>query len=138
MPAMLSDTGRIQDNPYVTLATESLADGCLLEGFNADIAEKSAIICRDPASLKMIRQIAREERFHAELSWRIVDFCFQQDPENVAPALQKEVANLAKAARPTAASSQNMGLMCHANQQQLQNYGRLPDSEFDAIWWPHK
>ena len=134
MPEMLDESFRIVGNPYVHLAVESLSDGCMLEGFNADTAQHSAEICRDPASLKLIRQIAREERSHAELSWRILQFCHQQSPQEVADAVLVEMEKLAVAARPTATSSELLPLVLQADQQALRDYGRLPDAQFDALW----
>lgn len=134
MPEMLDESFQIVGNPYVHLAVESLSDGCMLEGFNADTAQHSALICRDPASLKLIRQIAREERSHAELSWRILQFCHRHSPQDVAAAVLVEMEKLAAAARPTATSSEHLPLVLQADPQALLNYGRLPDAQFDALW----
>ena len=103
-------------------------------GFNADTAQHSVEICRDPASLKLIRQIAREERSHAELSWRILQFCHRQSPQEVAEAVLAEMATLAATARPTATSSEHLPLVLQADPQALIDYGRLPDAQFDALW----
>jgi|GEM_PF-1641832 len=134
MPAMLDDACGLRGNALLKIAAESLSDGCLLEGFNADVAYRSSLICRDPVSLKVIKQIAREERSHAELSWRVVAFCYQQDPKVVGIALRKEMAKLATLDRPTASSSQNLPVVQAADAEALIRYGRLPDGEFDVIW----
>lgn len=67
MPEILFQFNNITGNPYESLAKDSLYEGCLLEGFNADTTIASAEICKDPVSLKVINQIAREESFHAEV-----------------------------------------------------------------------
>jgi hypothetical protein len=134
MPDMLAESFHIDGNPFVQLAVESLSDGCMLEGFNADTAHHSASMCRDPASLALIKQIAREEMAHAELSWRVLEFCCRQDPEPVANALRAEMEKLARAVRPTATSSEHMPLVQAADQDALLRYGRLPDAAFDQLW----
>jgi len=84
----------------------------------------------------VIRLIAREERAHAELSWRIVGFCLLRDSKAVAAALGLEMSKLAGSRRQTASSSQNLPLLRAANQELLVQFGRLPDEHFDALWAP--
>ena len=131
---ILSDFDNIKGEPFSFLAVDSLIDGCLLEGFNADSAEACALICQDPVSLKVIRQIAREERFHAELSWRVLEFCLSQNPHQVRQALLEAVATLSQTERPTAASAQNQKLLDEANPQILQRFGRITDEKLAEIW----
>src|ERR1700687_81589 len=57
------------------LAVESLADGCLAEGFAAAIAGEALARAQDSAVREALEIIARDEASHAELSWAILAWC---------------------------------------------------------------
>ena len=134
MPEILNAFSRAQPESLVQISIDSLIDGCVQEGFNADTAEASADICKDEVSLRLINQIVREESFHSELSWRILEFCFAQDPVLVGSALREEPLKLGGLSHPTATSLQKKKWIEKANPDLLKSYGRLPDSEFDELW----
>ncbi|MBI3550548.1 MAG: hypothetical protein HY078_16040 [Elusimicrobia bacterium] len=134
IPEVFDDRCGYKDRPVIGIAVDSLIDGCLLEGFNADTAAESALPCKDRASLRLIKQIASEESSHAELAWRIVAFCLTQEPRPAAEALSKAASGIDALDRPTAASSQVRPLVAKADAQALRDFGRLPDEEFDALW----
>lgn len=134
IPEIISKFDNIEGDPFVSIAKDSLIDGCLLEGFNADTAVEAAKICKDPVSLSVIEKIAREERFHADISWRILAFCFQKNPIEVKNMLLKEVVKLAQIKRPTATSQITHSVVAAANPSVLVQFGRLPDDKFDKLW----
>src|SRR5262249_34788491 len=72
MPDLLLDGLALRGDPRVVLARESLADGCQLEDFNADVAAACAVVCEEPATGAVLDRIAVEERSHADFSWALL------------------------------------------------------------------
>jgi hypothetical protein len=70
-----------------TLATESLIDGCLSEGFAARVLRETANTTADPVLRSAISSIAEDEERHTELAWDIVEFCLRDGGEAVGSAL---------------------------------------------------
>lgn len=130
---LLSGLGATKD-PFEVLGVESLEDGCLLEDFNADVAARCAEVCREPVTKKVLLQIAKEERAHAELSWAILAFAVERRGEKLRPALLSALARLDRYPRPTAASALVAPLVAAADADALLAHGRLPDAEWAAAW----
>src|SRR5207245_3326846 len=116
------------------LAVESVKDGCLLEDYNADVAAACHAACRDAATGDVLARIAKEERAHAELSWRIVAFCVARGGERVRHAVARAAAQLARVARPTAVSAEKRALVDAADATALRRHGRLPDGAWAPLW----
>ena len=62
------------------LAIESLADGCLNEGFATVTAAAAAERALVPAVRKAWSVIALDEAKHAELGWAVLAWCLEQEP----------------------------------------------------------
>ncbi len=62
----------------VTLAVESLLDGCLAEGVAAAVARDLGARCAEPPTRAALEEIARDEADHAELAWSIVAFALER------------------------------------------------------------
>lgn len=121
-------------DPLVTLAVESLKDGCLLEDFNADIAAKCASVCEEPVTKKVLEQIAREERSHADFSWALIAWLLETHGQRVGPALDRALDALHTVARPTTANAEKQKLVQLADQLALRRHGRITDAEWQACW----
>ena len=121
-------------DPLVYLAEESLKDGCLLEDFNADVAAACVQVCRDPATKDVLSRIAREERSHAEFSWAMLAWLCERGGEKVRRALRASNEALANVPRPTAASAEKQALIDKADPDALLAHGRLPDTQWAALW----
>ena len=121
-------------DPLVTLAVESLQDGCLLEDFNADVAGHCAAVCEEPVTRAVLEQIAVEERRHAEFSWALLEWLLQRHRQHVAPALDRALAGLDRVARPTSATAAKRRLVEAADAPALRRHGRLEDAEWAACW----
>lgn len=134
MPDLLLTGLELRGDPFATLATESLEDGCLLEDFNADVAGRCAAGCEDPATRDVLQRITVEEREHAEFSWDLLAWAIERAPEKVVPAIEKTLAGLDRVPRPTAASAQKRALVDAADRAQLRAHGRIPDAEWAAMW----
>ena len=134
MPELLVGGLDVKGDALVHLALESLNDGCLLEDYNADVAAACRDACKDPVTGTVLRAIAREERDHAELSWSIVEYCLERSEGAVRDALVEALAGLRGIERPTAVSEANGELVSRANVAALRAHGRLPDSEWAAIF----
>lgn len=134
MPDLLLGGFSDVKDPVVTLALESLKDGCLLEDFNADIAAKCATVCEEPVTRAVLLQIAREERSHADFSWAVIDWALATHGARVAPALENALGSLEQVARPTTANAEKQKLVDLADLAALRRHGRLEDAEWGACW----
>lgn len=134
MPELLVHGLEVRGDAFVHLALESLNDGCLLEDYNADVAAACRDACREPVTGAVLTAIAREERDHAELSWSILAFCLERGGEPVRTALERALSGLGSIPRPTAVSAEKLALVSRADARALRAHGRLPDSEWAAIY----
>jgi len=134
MPALTSSALAQKEDALAALALESFADGCLLEDFNADVAEKCAEICKDDAVRAALARIAKEERSHAQLSWDILAWTLESDPEKIAPLLEGAIKNIEKQPRPTAVSVELLETVAAADKNALRRHGRLDDADWQKIW----
>ena len=134
MPELLRGAHDPEGDALAVLATESLADGCQLEDFNADIAAECAEVCEEPATRAVLLQIAREERSHAEFSWAVLDWLLESAGDTVRPALERALAHLPAYARPTAVSWHKRSLVARADPALLRRHGRLPDERWAELW----
>lgn len=134
MPDLLLGGLDSKADPIVTLATESLSDGCQLEDFNADVAGACALVCEEPATRAVLEQIAVEERSHADFSWALLAWLLERHPGKVRPAIEKTIIELCKFKRPTAVSWDKMTLVKKANSDQMLKHGRLQDERWGELW----
>jgi hypothetical protein len=134
MPELLVGGLDLAGDPLARIATESLNDGCLLEDFNADVAALCAEACREPVVREVLARIAREERSHADLSWRLLAFALERGGPRTARATEKALAALERVPRPTAASAVNRARVDGANPATMRAHGRLPDTEWAPLW----
>lgn len=121
-------------NPLLTLAVESLSDGCQLEDFNADVAAACAAVCQEPVTKAVLEQIAVEERSHADFSWSLLTWLLERNYDTVQPAIEKALAELNNYPRPTAVSWKKRHLVAKANPEQMLKHGRLPDERWGELW----
>jgi hypothetical protein len=122
------------DDPLVTLAVESLGDGCQLEDFNADVAAACALVCREPVTRGVLEIIAVEERSHAEFSWALLDWLLARDFDRIAPAIEAALAKLHRYPRPTAVAPDKAALVERADGDAMLTHGRLPDARWAELW----
>lgn len=121
-------------DPRITLAIESLSDGCQLEDFNADVAAACARVCEEPVTRGVLETIAREERSHAEFSWAVLAWLVDKHRAVVVEAIAKAERELASYPRPTAVSDEKRALVEQASELALRRHGRLPDARWAEIW----
>jgi hypothetical protein len=134
MPDLLLTGLELRGDPLTETAVESLKDGCLLEDYNADVAAACVLACEEPVTRAVLEQIAREERSHAELSWRIVELCVRRGGRPVRDALLREAQRITSVPRPTAVSSEKLALVARADAAMMRRHGRLPDREWAPLW----
>ncbi len=111
MPDLLLARFDPRQDPRVTLAIESLGDGCQLEDFNADVAAACAAACTEPATRRVLQKIAREERTHADFSWAVLDWLLARHRAPVTPAIERTLAKLRDYPRPTAVAHDKRALL---------------------------
>jgi hypothetical protein len=136
MPDLLLAGLELRDDLWVHLAVESVRDGCLLEDYNADIAAACSAVCEDAAAGKVLAQIAREERSHAELSWRIIEVAIERGGAAVRRALASTAEDLARVPRPTAVARDKQPIIDAADVGALRRHGRILDGEWAPLWAP--
>lgn len=134
MPDLLLAGMDLQGDPLSVLAVESLQDGCLLEDFNADVAAASALVCEEPVTRKVLEQIAREERSHAEFSWAVLAWALERSPDVAGLAVDEAAAALHRIARPRAVGSNHWLLVLKADRAALVRHGRIPDERLAELW----
>jgi hypothetical protein len=134
MPQLLRGGLDVEKDPLITLAKESLSDGCQLEDFNADVAAACARICEEPVTKSVLMQIAREERSHADFSWSLLAWTLNQNPNLIRPEIEKTLANLDNYQRPTAVGHNKINIVAAADPIQLRKHGRLSDLEWGRLW----
>jgi hypothetical protein len=124
----------VRGDVFEHLAMESLKDGCLLEDYNADVAAECATQCDEPVTRRVLDQIAREERSHAELSWSILAWCIARGGERVRKRCMETLATLHEIPRPTAVSHDKSALVARADAAKLRAHGRLPDERWAVLY----
>jgi hypothetical protein len=136
MPELVVGGGAVgaERDPLVTLAVESLTDGCQLEDFNADVAAACARVCQEPVTRSVLERIAREERSHADFSWALLGWLVGRHGPRVEPALRQALATIGRYPRPTAVGGDKVALVAAAEPALLRRHGRLPDAEGAAAW----
>jgi hypothetical protein len=134
MPELVVGGADVGGDPLVRLAVESLNDGCLLEDFNADVARLCATACEEPATLAVLERITRDERSHAELSWRLLAYALGRGGAKVTGAVERALAALDHVPRPTATSRATQPLAARADALAMRSHGRLPDTEWSPLW----
>jgi hypothetical protein len=134
MPDLLLGGLESRKSPLVTLAVESLSDGCQLEDFNADVAAECARVCQQPVTRAVLEQIAREERSHAELSWALLEWLMRAHGAQVQSSIETALAELDRYPRPTAVSAEKRALVARADPDALRAHGRLVDERWAELW----
>ena len=114
------------------IALETLEDGCLIEGVNADFAERAHALARDPAMVELTGIIAREEREHAELAWDILRFCIDLHP-SIAAAVERRLQRLPQSiALPY--TPETLALTAAADPDQMTAHGRVPFDDWEQLF----
>ncbi len=134
MPDLLLGGLDEKANPLLTLAVESLSDGCQLEDFNADVAAACAEVCQEPVTRTVLELIAREERTHADFSWALLEWLLERSRDTVQPAIEKSLAELNNYPRPTAVGWKKRPMVARADPEQMLKHGRLPDERWRELW----
>jgi hypothetical protein len=117
----------LRTSPAVTagslaeLASESLVDGCLNEGFSAEAAATAADRARDPAVRDAWARIARDESSHAELAWAIVTWCLDRAEPDLGRKLRKAIHTT-----PTSIATRSVP---PSLERELDGHGWLPGDE---------
>jgi len=108
------------------LCVESWEDGCLGEGAAAERARRQARGSKDPGVGSALSMIARDEAEHAELGWRVMQWCLSEGGRPVREALAEAMAASAEGpAREKTPEAEPMAWRAH---------GRLVQGEIDAAW----
>lgn len=133
MPELLDGIG-VNLNVIHVLARESILDGCQLEDFNADVAHECALQCQEPATGQVLKQIAHEERSHAEFSWSLLAWLLAEHTAEVRSVMQRALIEMHNMARPTAVVQSSLEFVQAADEDQLLRHGRIADGRWAELW----
>jgi hypothetical protein len=133
LPAMMGETLGFSSHPWVELAKETFWDGCLIEEFNADVAQAAAEQAEDPAALQMVTMIAKEERFHAQVAWDILELCLEKEPEAVRKVLAKAMSQIPSKGA-FCYSTSTLALADKANPELLRKHGRVLKEHWQPMY----
>lgn len=76
------------------LAVESLQDGCLHEGFVAEVAAESLTRSTDSVIGGVLAALAHDERKHAEFGWEVVRWALAEGGDTVRAAVRISISSL--------------------------------------------
>lgn len=110
----------------VTLALQTLADGCVGETLASLEASRARDLATDPAAVRLLAIVAEDEARHAELAYAIVMWCVRSVDAAGRARIADEARRLATAPA-RAASPDGPDAARHAA------YGRLPPSARAAV-----
>ncbi|TKD07847.1 hypothetical protein [Polyangium fumosum] len=108
------------------LCVESWEDGCLGEGAAAERARRQARGAKAPGIGAALGVIAADEARHAELGWRVVQWCLSEGGRPVREALGEAVA--ASPEGPAREASPE------AEPAAWRGYGRIGPQDINASW----
>ncbi|MDI3285246.1 hypothetical protein [Polyangium sp. 15x6] len=108
------------------LCVESWEDGCLGEGAAAERARRQARGAKDPGIGAALGAIAEDEARHAELGWRVVEWCLSEGGKPVREALGEAVA-----ASPEGPAREDVP---EAEPAAWRAHGRIGQHEIEASW----
>lgn len=138
IPKMLQGGLDLANDPIKVITTETIFDGCLMEGFFANVASMAATQCEEPAVLAALKQIAYEEKSHSAFSWALLEWLLEQHPEKVKFIVQNACLELENYNRPNAVNREQKHSVEKANPKLLIKHGRLPDQQWEKIWYDHQ
>lgn len=137
IPEMFQGGLDLANDPIRVITTETIFDGCLMEGFFANVASVAATQCEEPATLAALKQIADEEKSHAAFSWAVLKWLLGQHPTKVKVIIQNAYHELENYNRPNAVGKEQKYKIDKANPKLLLKHGRLPDEQWQKIWNDH-
>lgn len=137
IPEMLQGGLDLANDPIKIITTETIFDGCLMEGFFASVASIAATQCEEPATHAALKQIAYEEKSHTDFSWAVLEWLLEQHPTKVKVIIQNAYSDIVNYDRPHAVSREQKSLVEKANPKLLIKHGRLPDEQWQKIWDDH-
>jgi hypothetical protein len=134
MPDLLVGGLEMRGDPAARMAVESLIDGCLLEGFNADVAAACRAVCEEPVVRDVLARVATDERSHAAFSWALLEWLVTRGDPGLTGEITKAATSLGRIARPTAVSARNAALVALADDALMRAHGRIPDAAWEPLW----
>lgn len=137
IPEMLRSGQNLVSNSIEVIATETIFDGCLTEGFFAKLAALALVQCEEPATFAALQQIAHDEESHANFSWAFLEWLLKEHPTKVKAIIQNAYFNLETYHRPKTLSAEQKRLIEKADSEQLIKHGRLPEEQWQKIWDDH-
>ena len=138
IPKMQKGGFDLTNSPIEEMITETIFDGCLVEGFFAKTASIAAAQCQEPATRAVLEQIARDELSHAVFSWELLEWLLQQYPTQVRTIIENSCDALKTYPRPILMSKTVEPLVKKANPESLIAHGRIPEEQWLQIWSDHR
>jgi hypothetical protein len=87
-------------DPLVALSREVIESGCVFAGFRSAVASLRAAECADPVAREALATIARGDAERAALSWEILKWMLDSEPEVARSAAARVLRRLPSIDRP--------------------------------------
>lgn len=116
------------------LILECFIDGCLMEALSAAHARESSLLAQEPAIKNVFDVIARDEQFHADLSWEIVHFLQTKVSTSMKLILSSELKTIKTLPTPDFFSAEIVELIGKADNECMQHFGVLPRHTIERLW----
>lgn len=133
MPQLLRENLSYRGSTLRELLVETLRDGCLIEDFNADVAEVAARHATDPAIKILTERIANDERDHAALAWEILAWGLQLTDAPLRRELLRAVEDL-NPHGPIPYGPADAAVIDAASPERLVEHGRVPPAEWPKLF----
>ena len=92
----------VRELALAQLAVDSLVEGALLEGFSARLIAKLVTGCEDPATARLLTELASDEGRHSRHGWDVVEWCLSEGGLAVRQALRGALNALPMQSKTTA------------------------------------
>jgi len=96
---LMPEPARDVQTELVSLAVDSLLDGCWAEGCSAIIASHRLSKAQDPTVRRALTILAKDEARHQELAWKIVEWCIHREPARIEEALTRAEVRIPMSSR---------------------------------------
>jgi hypothetical protein len=133
MPQLLRENLSYRGSALRDLLVETLRDGCLIEDFNADVADVAARHATDPAIKILTERIADDERDHAALAWEILAWGLELADTPLRRELLRAVEDL-NPHGPIPYGPADAAIIAAASPERLIEHGRVPPAEWPKLF----
>lgn len=116
------------------LILECFVDGCLMEALSAAHARASSELAEEADVKHVFSVIAKDESFHAELSWEILKFLLTKDSSVSQRVILSEFRLIKSRSAPEFYPAEICKLIEKADRESMRRFGILSKDKANEIW----